>query len=190
MLLVVADHLQRRQQPGKLALAEQESGVPRALRVGAAQVEERVHQQQAAGFTATVDGEALLVQGPSAASVSFSIASSGATSGSATKTVVSTTSVRFALAGTSRIGESWTVTAGATPYAYTVESPEVIAARLAASIGATVPLRDIAAALAAQLNLAGIAASVDGDALLIAGPSASTVSLSVSSAGTPAGSAA
>ena len=59
------------------------------------------------------------------------------TAGIAGKTVQSATTTRFALGGSSRIGEAWKVTVAGQTYIYTVESKDVIAAKLAAAISAT-----------------------------------------------------
>ena len=88
------------------------------------------------GFIASVDGDTLVVVDTNTVltTPSFSLTS---TAGSVTQTTVSATT-RFALAGTARIGDVWQVTVGAhAPYVYEVESPEVIAALLAADINAT-----------------------------------------------------
>jgi Ca2+-binding RTX toxin-like protein len=93
------------------------------------------------GFTATVDGDTLVVLNANlpAGSLSFAIAPAplSTTAGIAGKTVLSAANTRFALAGTSRIGEIWSVTIGTHTYDYVVESKEVIAAKLAAAIHAT-----------------------------------------------------
>ncbi|MBK8118776.1 MAG: hypothetical protein IPK39_05800 [Sulfuritalea sp.] len=89
------------------------------------------------GFVASVEGNTLVIVDanttPTGDSVSFSITSATSTAGSFAKTTALATT-RFALAGTSRIGETWTVTIGANAYAYEIESLQVIAAGLAGAI--------------------------------------------------------
>ena len=95
------------------------------------------------GYTASVDGNALVVTNlnapPGGFSSSFVIdpAPTFTTAGIAGKTVQSATTTRFALGGSSRIGEAWKVTVAGQTYIYTVESKDVIAAKLAAAISAT-----------------------------------------------------
>ncbi|MFA5123470.1 FG-GAP-like repeat-containing protein, partial [Zavarzinia sp.] len=106
------------------------------------------------GFTALVEGDTLVVvdTNASGAAMSFQISSAGTISGSVTKTVTGSTT-RFALVGTSRIGETWRVTIGGTNHDYVVESPAVIAAILAADINANANL--VRAALTTAAPVAG-----------------------------------
>ncbi|MBL8480151.1 MAG: hypothetical protein JNK59_12670, partial [Sterolibacteriaceae bacterium] len=87
----------------------------------------------AAGIEARVEGDSLVLV--SGLGSSFSIPSAS-TAGSATRVVESASTVRYTLAGTSRIGETWRVTVGGADYDYVVESPTVIAGILAADINA------------------------------------------------------
>jgi Ca2+-binding RTX toxin-like protein len=89
----------------------------------------------AAGISARVEGDALVIT--TALGSSFSVLPAATTAGSASKTLEPASTVRFTLAGSSRIGETWRVNVGGTNYDYVVESAPVIAAILAADINAT-----------------------------------------------------
>src|SRR3972149_1970448 len=89
-------------------------------------------------FSAAVDGNTLVIGDTDTTSYTPRVGITDAsTAGSYSITVVSPTTTRITLGGTSAIGEGWVVTLNGSDYTYAGESVEVIAAQLAAQINAT-----------------------------------------------------
>jgi hypothetical protein len=89
-------------------------------------------------FSARVQGFTLIVESEDNPDFVTTASVTPATSsdGLFTKSVVSSTTTRLALSGTAATADTWTVTLNGTAYSYVVESPEVIAARVAGAINA------------------------------------------------------
>jgi hypothetical protein len=108
------------------------------------------------GFTAYVSGNTLVVENPNEPGfvATARVAPAPIAAETVLRSVASPTVTRLTLRGTADIGETWIVTIGSATYAYTVESLEVIAAKLAAAIEANADATVIATSEGATLLLA------------------------------------
>jgi hypothetical protein len=90
------------------------------------------------GFAARLNGNTLVIENAAAAGfvASGRVDATGSAGGSVSRSVASPTVTRLTLSGNALLGETWSVTIDGVVYSYTVESLDVIAARLAAAIEA------------------------------------------------------
>ncbi|MBK8118781.1 MAG: hypothetical protein IPK39_05825 [Sulfuritalea sp.] len=130
------------------------------------------------GFSASRSGNTLVIENAAAPNFATGtrITPSAETTGSFSRSVVSPTVTRLTLANSAgnsaAIGETWSVTIGGVTYAYTVESLEVIAAKLAAAVQESANTSKAAAAQAhaafADKVKAAFVATSEGAPLLLA----------------------